>query len=348
MRILLLAGVDLALPGGLETHVRELALGLERRGHEVEVLGRSSAQSPLRMVESVEPRRYDVIHDHTGSVSPGRLAGPQLVRTLHFCVAAKMATYVRLGRLRTLANPNNWQAVRIERERARSAASLIAVSERVRREFGRFHGLDPARASVIPNGASFAAPAEPRERLRARHGIPAEAPVVLTVGRDDFVKGFGLFSRAWSGSGAAEQGAVWVTVGGRGPSRANSQIVTGPVSQQDVVDWIHAADFGALPSYYEGCSLALLDMLAGGLYCLAHEVGNAAQVIRPGDNGEILKPRAREWAKALRRLAGRPPARVAGGLDPSYAWDALTERIEAIYRAAFAGSPVPEVAHHSS
>ena len=334
MRILLIAGVDLALPGGLETHVRELALGLERRGHEVEIFAHSSAQTPLRLVESVEPRRYDVIHDHTGSVSPGRLAGPQLVRTLHFCVAAKMATYVRLGRLRTLANPSNWQAVRIERERSQSAATLIAVSARVRREFGRFHGLDPARASVIPNGASFAAPSEPRERLRARHGIPADAPVALTVGRDDFVKGFGLFSRAWSGSGAAEKGAVWVTVGGRAPSRADSRIVTGPVSPQDAVDWIHAADFGALPSYYEGCSLALLDMLAGGLYCLAHDVGNAAEVIRPGDNGEILKPRAREWAAALLRLAERPPARVAGGLDPSYAWSALTARIEASYGAA--------------
>jgi len=137
---------------------------LERRGHEVEIFAHSSAQTPLRLVESVEPRRYDVIHDHTGSVSPGRLAGPHLVRTLHFCVAAKMATYVRLGRLRTLANPNNWHAVRIERERAQSAAALIAVSARVRREFGRFHGLDPARATVISNGASFAAPAEPRER----------------------------------------------------------------------------------------------------------------------------------------------------------------------------------------
>jgi len=344
MRILLIAGVDLALPGGLETHVRELAAGLERRGHEVEVFAHSSAQTPLRLVESVEPRRYDVIHDHTGSVSPGRLAGPQLVRTLHFCVAAKMAAYVRLGRLRTLANPNNWQAVRIERERSQSAATLIAVSERVRREFARFHGLDPGRASVVPNGASFAAPAEVRERLRARHGIPAGAPVALTVGRDDFVKGFGLFSRAWSGSGAAEQGAVWVTVGGRAPSRAASRIVTGPVSPQEVVNWIHAADFGALPSYYEGCSLALLDMLAGGLYCLAHDVGGVSEVIRPGDNGEILAPRAREWAGVLRRLAARPPARVTGGLDPAYAWDALTGRIDALYRTALAGS----VAHHSA
>jgi len=89
--------------------------------------------------------------------------------------------------------------------------------------------------------------------------------VLLTIGRDDFVKGFGLFARAWTGSGAAKAGAVWVTVGGAAKAGTGSRIITGPVSLQEVVDWIHAADFGALPSYYEGCSLALLDMLAGGL-----------------------------------------------------------------------------------
>ena len=47
-------------------------------------------------------------------------------------------------------------------------------------------------------------------------------------------------------------------------------------------------DAFALPSYYEGCSVALLEMLAGGLFTLAHDVGNAAEVIRPGANGEIV------------------------------------------------------------
>jgi glycosyltransferase involved in cell wall biosynthesis len=338
MKVLLVAGVDLSLPGGLETHVRELALGLAERGVEVDVLGRPVPLPPLRMVDRIEPGRYGLIHDHTGRGLRGSVAGTPVVRTLHFCVAAKMATYLRIGRLRTLVNLDNWRAIKVERERARSGAAHIAVSERVRREFARFHGIDPAGVRVIPNGASFAAPREPRERLRARHGIASTSPVALTVGRDDFVKGFDLFARAWSRSGAAERGAVWVTVGGRVRGRSGSRIVTGPVPQQEVVDWIHAADFGALPSWYEGCSLALLDMLAGGLYCLAHDVGNAAQVIRPGENGEILPPGTEGWSAALGRLSSDPPARRAHGLDPSYGWGAIATRIEEVYRATLAGS----------
>jgi len=348
MRVLLIAGVDLSLPGGLETHVRELATGLERRGHDVEVFAPPAPGTGLRTVGSIEPARYDVLHDHTGRGAPGRVVGAHLVRTLHFCVAAKMATYVGLGRLRTLANPSNWYAVGIERDRARSANALIAVSQRVRAEFERFHGLAPARAVVIPNGASFASPAESRATLRARHGIPENAPVALTVGRDDFVKGFGLFARAWSVSGAGAAHAFWVTVGGRAPSRSESHLVTGPVPPREVVSWIHAADFGALPSYYEGCSLALLDMLAGGLYCLAHDVGNAAEVIRSGENGEILPRSAAEWSAALARLARRPPPRVANGLDPGYGWDALAGRIEDVYRRTLAGSATQGLAHQSS
>jgi glycosyltransferase involved in cell wall biosynthesis len=128
-------------------------------------------------------------------------------------------------------------------------------------------------------------------------------------------------------------------VGGRASARAGSRIVTGPVPPQEVVDWIHASDFGAFPSYYEGCSLALLEMLAGGLYTLAHDVGNAAEVIRPGGNGEILPPRVFEWAAALRRLASDPPARPEQGLDPAFGWGALTARTEAVYRTALAGAP---------
>ena len=338
MKVLLVAGVDLSLPGGLETHVRQLAAGLIERGLEVEVYGRLAGHSPLRMVDRIEPGRYGLIHDHTGSGLARFANGPPLVRTLHFCVAAKMAAYVRIGRLRTLVRPGNWSAVALERARARSGAAWIAVSERVRHEFARWHGIDPARVTVIPNGAFFSPPSEGRERWRHRHRIPQDAKVVLTIGRDDFVKGFGLFARAFERSGIARRGAVWVTVGGRASRRDGARLVTGPVTPREVVEWIHAADFGALPSWYEGCSLGLLDMLAGGLYCLAHDVGNAAEVIRPRENGEIVEPSSAAWARALARIAAEPPGRVEHGLDRAFAWGAIAGRVEAVYSAALAAA----------
>jgi glycosyltransferase involved in cell wall biosynthesis len=338
VRILLVHGGDVSVPGGLETHVRELANQLADRGHEVALYGRPAALSPFTMTLAADPGRYDVIHHHTGAWPGVPPLGPGAVRTIHFCTAAKMAIYVRRGRLRTLVNPGNWRAVRDERAACRRGWRLITVSRRVSEECARHYGLDPARAEVISNGASFAPPSESRAALRERYGLAPEAPVLLTIGRADFVKGYGLLERAWSRVDPAARGACWVRVGGTTRSREAARLVTGPVAHREALDWIHAADFGALPSLSEGCSVALLEMLAGRLYTLSHDVGNAIDVVRPGVNGEIVPDRLDSWVEALRRILERPPARPAVGLGVEYGWPAIAERVEAVYREALGGA----------
>jgi glycosyltransferase involved in cell wall biosynthesis len=247
-----------------------------------------------------------------------------------------MEAYVRIGRLRTLLNVANWRARAAERRIARGPGAFIAVSERVRRDFERIHGLPRGRATVIPNGASFHVPRAERSAWRARHGIPETTPVLLTIGRDDFVKGYGLLERAWNRLDGEFPEALWVQVGGRGAARSARRLVTGPVPPEDVTEWIHAADWGALPSYYEGCSVALIEMLAGGLPTLAHDVGNAAEVIVPGKNGDLVRSSRDAWVRALReRLAGAPERAVAG-FDRAFSWERITDRVEDVYRTVAA------------
>ncbi|HYM80025.1 MAG TPA: glycosyltransferase family 4 protein [Candidatus Limnocylindria bacterium] len=331
MRVLLHANVDLSRPGGLETHVRELATHLTARGHGIEILGRPRVLSPFTMVERAEVSRYDVIHHHGGPWPRGLDMRGRYVKTLHFCVAAKMEIYVRMGRLRTLANVGNWRAVAEERRACHRPGRLIAVADRVRHDFARWHGLDPAAVPVIPNGASFGPPRESRDALRARHGIGASARVLLTIGRDDFVKGQALLARAWERSGAVARGAVWVNVGGSAPARSLGHVVTGPVSHQEVVDWIHAAELGALPSYYEGCSVALLEMLAGGLFTLAHDVGNASEVIRSDAIGRIVPSSEVAWTTELRAALDRPSGARLPAIGPEFGWPAIAARVEQVY-----------------
>lgn len=332
MRVLFLADLDLSLPGGLETHVRDLARELAGHGHAVEIFGRPRALPGFTMVDRIEASRYDIVHYQGGPWPRGLEAGPRHVRTLHFCVAAKMSVYVRMGRVRTLANLANWRAVAAERRGSRQTPHLIAVAERVRRDFARWHGLDPAAARVIPNGVSFVPPRQGRAALRARYGIAEGAKVLLTIGRDDFVKGYGLLARAWARAGATARGAVWVTAGGAAPERAPGRVVTGPVSHGEVIDWIHASDVGALPSYYEGCSVALLEMLAGGLHSLAHDVGNAAEVIRDPAAGRILPPDVSPWAAAISAALERRPGARAPLLGPAFGWPAIAGQVDELYR----------------
>jgi glycosyltransferase involved in cell wall biosynthesis len=337
MRVLFVADLDVSLPGGLETHLRELALALAARGHSVDLLAKPVPCPPLSIVSSVDPAAYDVIHHHAGAWPADLDADDRAVRTLHFCVAGKMAAYVRLGRLRTLANPGNWRAVREERAAVRRRGRFIAVSERVRSEFGRFHGLDPVLAPVIPNGVRPAPPREGRAAWRARHGIAPAIPVLLTIGRRDFVKGHALLERAWRRLRAGGLEALWVRVGDDAPSEAPGIRTTGPAPHDEVREWIAAADVGALPSHYEGCSVALLEMVAGGLHSLAHDVGNAAEVLGE-ERGEIVEPRETAWvralARALARVLAEPGSARGPGLPPEYGWDRIAARVEAVYREA--------------
>ena len=331
MKILLQAGVDLSLPGGVETHVVELARGLLARGHEVEIGGRPAEFPPFHMVSALDPGRYDIVHHHGGGWPHGVAPGPRYVRTFHFSVAARMAAYLGIGRLRTLVNLANYAALSEERAATRRPGAKIAVSERLKRELARHHGLEPARVQVIPNGARFTPPREPRAALRARHGIGENAAVLLTIGRVDYVKGFDLLARAWERAQVERGGAVWVAIGGRAPDRRAGRLWTGALAPQHVADWIHAADAGAMPSYYEGGGIALLEMLAGRLYALAHDVGTASEVVKPGQNGEIVPRSLDAWTDALRRALARAPARATVALPDAYRWDAIVERTERVY-----------------
>jgi glycosyltransferase involved in cell wall biosynthesis len=285
----------------------------------------------------VDPARYDVVHEHGVRILPQLLHAPNVVKTIHFCTAEKMATYVRIGRLRTLAHPLNWRAVWNERRACRARWRRIAVSERLRDECARWYGLDAARTRVIPNGVRFDPPRTPRDDLRAAHEIPAGAPVLLTIGRDDFVKGFDLLAAAWRAARAAQRGAWWVTAGGAAPARGPGRLVTGPIALEEVNDWIHAADLGAFPSHYEGCGLASLEMLAGGLSALAHDVGLCASVTRGGASGAIVAPGVDAWTRAIDAwIAG--PQRAGGGLDPGFGWGPIAARVEAVYREAAGGA----------
>lgn len=344
MNVLLVAGVDLSLPGGLETHVLELAHGLGARGHHVDILARASRELPgpaLRLVDRFGDGAYDIVHHHGGlwvsawnaaidtTAATGRA---RYLRTFHFSVAAKMGVYLRMGRIRTLFNPGNHRALRDERTSLGRGPLHIAVSRALRDELVRYHGAPRELFESIPNGASFAAPRLGRAAWRERKGIPPEAPLLLTIGRDDYVKGFDLLARAWSAPNAHPPGAIWVSVGGAKPGRSGDRISTGPIAPSEVTEWIHAADLGAFPSYYEGGGIALADMLAGGLYVLTHAVGVAPEAVRPGENGEFVPRRPDAWSAALARTLAAPPRPTGPGLPPEWSWESMVERVERVYR----------------
>ena len=101
-----------------------------------------------------------------------------------------------------------------------------------------------------------------------------------------------------------------------------------------------AADFLVHPTFYDPCSLVVLEALACGLPVLTSRLAGASIAVREGETGELLDiPRdTKEISSKLGSLLER--TRTQSGLSPeyiadsvsAYAWANILEKYEEILR----------------
>ncbi len=134
--------------------------------------------------------------------------------------------------------------------------------------------------------------AEHRERVRAELGLPAEALVGVFVGTGWQRKGLHTFIEAL---GAAE--AAHGIVVGKGPRRAAEAFArrcgAGErvrfVGEARPEPYYGAADFVALPSYFDTFGLVILEGLACGLPVLTTAHAGGHEVLTPGRDGFVIE-----------------------------------------------------------
>jgi glycosyltransferase involved in cell wall biosynthesis len=265
--------------------------------------------------------------------------GPDLVH-LHSSKAGLAGRLALRGRVPTVFQPHAWSfaavtgAVRAaslawERAAARWADTVVCVSDGERAD-GEVAGVRARRWDVVPNGVDLSRwqPSSRRE-ARARLGLP-DGPLVVCVGRLSRQKGQDVLLGAW----ADVPGATLVLVGD-GPLR-DTLAAAAPSSvllvgrRDDVADWYAAADVVALPSRWEGLSLAVLEALACGRPVVATDVTGMRDVLGPAS---LVPPDdAAALAAALRAtLDDPPPAEAARALAERHDLAATAAAIRAVY-----------------
>jgi glycosyltransferase involved in cell wall biosynthesis len=220
------------------------------------------------------------------------------------------------------------------------AAALHLTSAYERREsearLGRFDSF------IVPNGLDcdyFAPVKGARARFRQRYGIPAEAPLVVTVGRIDPKKRVDLLIRAvWRnpdlylavvGGAAGELAQSWKNLA-RELGAASRVIWTGHLEGRELVEAYGAADVFSLISRDENFGMVAVEALACGLPILvttgvgvweevsAEEVGRAVDfdleaVVQALEHFRINRSLWAGWGKNGPKVARDKftPARVA-------------------------------------
>ncbi len=321
----------------------------------------------LRAEAAHEPGHFDLIHSHywlSGQV--GWLArdrwGVPLIHTAHTLAKVKNALLAEDDRPEPKARLIGEEQVVAEADRlvtstAQEAADVIAL-----------YDADPGRVQVIAPGVDLDrfGPGDQRA-ARARIGLPADAVVLLFVGRIQPLKAPHILLRAAarlvadepelrrrlqvvvvgapSGTGLEHPQALQTLAADLGiESLVRFQP---PVPADRLADYYRAADVSVVPSYNESFGLVALEAQACGLPVVAASVGGLTTAVDDGHSGLLVAGHdPADYAAVVRRILDEPGLRTAlaaGGVRHAggFTWDRTVDQLLDVYAEAMsAAAPV--------
>ena len=225
----------------------------------------------------------------------------------------------------------------------------IAVSHDVARHLVERFRWPAHKVAVVHNAVRLERfGAQANGALRAELRAAAGEPLVLTCARLDAQKGHRVLLDA-----AAQLPGVRFALAGDGPERAALELHAERVGvrdrvaflgrRDDVPELLAACDVFALPSLYEGSSLAVLEAMAAGRAVVSSRIGGTDELIGDGHSGLLVPPGdPAALAQALRRviaddaLRARLGARARERARREFDAEAATRAVTRIYEEVLA------------
>lgn len=358
------------VPGGVGFHIRDLALKLRSRGHDVRVLTPSTSDDLPEWITSagssvsipfngsvanisIKPKAlartrrwladndFDVVHVHepvvpSVSMAAAMLSSAPLVGTFHAALGRSVSRAIASAPMRLY----------MERIGVR-----IAVSEEARRTLIEHHGGD---AVIIPNGVETASfrTAQPLDQWVATD----ERPVIVFLGRlDEPRKGLGIFAGAIESVLERVPGTRFL-IAGRGDapdSRAtvarfgDSVSFLGGISDEEKESLLAGASIYVAPQTGgESFGIVLVEAMAARTTVVASDIPAFRAVLEDGRAGALFETgNSDSLASVLTDLLGdheRLDALADAGQRASaqYDWEVVADKVFEVYKLAIdMGSP---------
>ncbi len=354
--------------GGAQMHLLSLVAGLRDRGHEADVaffknpslaarfretgarlfdLSARKTLSPFllpRLAGILAEGRYQIVHTHLLKAdSYGTIAGllartPIRIASKHNdeAVLRKPAVAVTHGLISRLDH------------------RVVVLSDYVGRYMASVGRVDPGRITRIYYGLppTSAATLEDGVRLRAELGIPAEAPLMATVGRLAEQKGLTYLLQAMGLLRQRLPEARLLVVGDAQDGRegykrqlqemcaeldlGSNVLFTGV--RDDVPAVMRAVDLFVMASLWEGFGLVFLEAMAAARPVVATAVSAVPEVVQDGVTGLLVPPRdPKALAESMlallgdRERAGQMGAAGLRRLQEQFTEDAMVGSVERLY-----------------
>jgi glycosyltransferase involved in cell wall biosynthesis len=247
----------------------------------------------FQLVRLIRRERFLIIHTHSAKAGfLGRLAAwlcrtPIIVHTIH-----SSTWHEFMGR------PRRWLYVTLERLVRPMTDAFIAVAPQIAREALELRLVRPGAVAVVQDAVELdKIPAGPDSQIRAELGVPADVPVVGTVGRLDFQKAPLDFVRMAASVAASHPLARFIWVG-EGKLRDEAQAEARRLGVEimftgfrgDAPRIASCFDVYVVSSLYEGLGIALSEAQASGRPAVATAVNGVVDIVVPGLTGLLAPP----------------------------------------------------------
>jgi glycosyltransferase involved in cell wall biosynthesis len=349
--------------GGAEQHLLALLPALRAQGVDARFLSLDGGLDADRFHRALDERDVPYERVRCGlDVSPRlasavaravRRVAPDIVHThmVHADVYGSLAA--RLARRPFVSTRHNDDRYllgpfrHVDRTLMRGVARVVAISDAVK----RFHieaGLAPEKLVTIHYGLDEP-PRSPSEVTPAELGVPADAPLLLAIGRLIEQKDHTTLLRAFARIRETTPDAQLAILGwGRLESdlhRLSAELgLTGSVhipGRVEPRDWLARADVFVHTSRWEGFGIVLLEAMLAGLPVVATRVSAVPEIVVDEETGLLTEPGdAAGIAAAVGALIAAPDRRNTFGeagrarARQEFSVARMAERTVAVYERA--------------
>lgn len=330
------------VPGVEPLAARAEALGMPVRRLAPMPLGLAGAGAGVRFAGQLRHERPAIFHAH--------LSWPLAAKWgLAAAVAARLPSVATVQLIPDfhLDRSSYWQLRAI----ASGVDRYIAVSGDVEGELIERFRWPAEKIDVVYNAVQvdrFGGGAP--EWLRRELSGESDRQIVFSAARLDPQKGHPTLLQA-----AVELPQAVFVLAGDGPERGRLESMASDLEiservrflghRSDVPELLAACDVFALPSLYEGSSLAVLEAMAAGRPVVSSAIGGTDELIDDGIDGVLVPPGdAIALTAALRRLLGdaglrsRLAERARRRVQRDFTPAAMASRVESIYEEVLASA----------
>lgn len=197
-------------------------------------------------------------------------------------------------------SPKQWAKGFIEDVPYAKAKKVIAISEMVYRDISDYYGIDADRMVVIYNGVDIECfhpgNRRHREEIRRRYGLRPEDLVLLFVSHNFRLKGLRYLIQTLALIKRKRENVKLLVVGrdraepyrrlAKRVGCADDVLFAGGV--RDLERYYASADILVHPTFYDPCSLVVLEALASGLPVITTISNGAGGIVTAGQEGFVL------------------------------------------------------------